>query len=84
MGPTAFLTVAGIAEQLQIVDVMCSPFRLWYNVVNSEVLQWKSNATAIAKTLLLTKERVLVGLVVRQLAYIGALRNVFTVYKVVE
>ena len=84
MGSTAFLAVAGVAEKLQIINVMGAAFRLRHNMIDGEILERKCDAAAIAKSLLLAKERVLVRLVVRQLAYIGTLGNVFAVYEIVE
>ena len=79
LGAGALEAVAGVAEELQVVEVVGAAFGLEDDVVDGEVLEGEGDAATVAEALLLAEGGVLVGLVVGELADIGALGDVFAV-----
>ena len=82
LAASPLLAVAGVAEQLQVVDVVGSAFGLGNNMIDGEVLEREGDAATVAKALLLAEQFMLVGLVRRQFANVFTFGNVFAVYKV--
>lgn len=47
LGSRALFAVAGVAEQLKVVDVMCAAFRLWHNMIDGEILKREKYAATV-------------------------------------